>query len=110
LGGDTYSRFESDYWCTSYRAATEWVNEHTPQAAVIEVGDAGTIDQAVPFARSDLFLVDMAPVDQDRTPSYAIVCDGKAGLLNLLPGAPVLMTIERGGAVLAEVKDLRSSR
>jgi hypothetical protein len=41
-------------------------------------------------------------------PTLAMVCDGKGGVLDSYPGAPVLMTVERGGVVLGEVKDLRT--
>jgi hypothetical protein len=108
LGGDVYARFESDYWCTSYREATTWLNDHAPQGATVEVGNAGIIDQATAFARSDLHLIRMTSVGEDQTPDFALICDGKGGQLNLLPEAPVLMTVERGGVVLGEVKDLRT--
>jgi hypothetical protein len=107
LGGDVYTRFESDYWCTSYREATTWLNDYAPQGATVEVGNAGVISQAALFARSDLRLNNIYSMRDSDTPSFAILCDGKGGQLNLLPDAPVLMTVERGGAVLGEVKDLR---
>jgi hypothetical protein len=73
----------------------------------VEVGNAGVISQATLFARSDLRLDNIYSMRDSDTASFAILCDGKGGQLNLLPDAPVLMTVERGGAVLGEVKDLR---
>jgi hypothetical protein len=107
IGGNTYTRFESDYWCTSYREAVSWINENAPQAASVEVGNAGIIAQAQPFARSDLRLMRMEETEASHPPAYAVICDGKGGQRHILQNRPTLMTVERGGATLAEIKDLR---
>ena len=105
--GSVYSRFESDYWCTSYRAAAEWVDAHAAPGAVVEVDGAGNLDQILPFTRSDLQVVRLGSARADHpAPTWAIVCDGKGGELDLLPGQPAAMQITRGGAVLGEVKTL----
>jgi len=107
MGGAVYSRFESDYWCTSYRALTEWANENAPQGATLYVGNGGLKSQVSEFSRSDLLVLGMGSYDDNHPPTLAVICDGKGRLLNVYPNAPVLMTIEREGAILGEVKDLR---
>jgi hypothetical protein len=109
-GSSVYSRFESDYWCTSYRQAMRWVNANAPPNAIIAVGSAGFTEQVAPFARPDLTVVRLGIDSDPSVASLAIVCDGLGGRLNLLPNSPVLMTVSRAGADLAQVKDLGSTR
>ncbi len=106
LGGDVYSRFESDYWCTSYRQAFTWVNANAPKGGVVEVGGSGVIGQTFEFARPDLHLYRMGTGDRADSPIFVVICDGKAGQRAELPGEPVLMQVEVGGAILTEVKAL----
>jgi hypothetical protein len=110
IGGDVYARFESDYWCTSYRATTAWVNANAPMSATLYVGNAGLKEQVLTFSRSDLLVLAMGSYDPKHPPTLGVLCDGKGGLLDLYPDAPVLMTVERDGAVLGEVKDLRGEQ
>jgi len=107
IGGSTYERFESDYWCTSYRALTDWVNTYAPTNTTLWVGPGGIKTQVSTFSRSDLNVLAMGSSPTSNQPTLAMVCDGKGGVLNAYPGAPVLMTVEREGAILGEVKDLR---
>jgi hypothetical protein len=108
IGGSTYTRFESDYWCTSYREAMAWVDSHAEPHATIAVGGSGIIGQTFEFARQDLHLVRLSEIGPSESPSMAVVCDGKGGTRSLLPGARTLMTVTREGAVLAEVKSIGS--
>lgn len=107
IQGPVSTQFESDYWCTSYREAMDWVDTHAPKGAVVEVGNGGVIGQVWQFARSDLTLVKWGEANAQHSPTLAVVCDGKGGNLHVLPNALTLMKIERNGAVLAEVKELR---
>ncbi len=109
-GPSVYTRFESDYWCTSYREAMQWVDANAPSNAIIAVGSAGFTEQVTPFARSDLRVVRLGSEAGSTRASLAIVCDGLGGRLDLLPNSPVLMTVGRAGADLAQVKDLGQSR
>jgi hypothetical protein len=105
-----YARFESDYWCTSYREAMRWVNANAPRASTVAVGSAGFTDQVTPFARPDLNVVRLGVDGQTHGATMAIACDGISGRLDLLPDSPVLMTVSREGAVLAQVKDVGAQR
>lgn len=110
LQGNVYARFESDYWCTSYRAAAEWVDAHAAEGAVVGIDGVGNLDQILPFVRSDLQVVRLTSGRaKGLTPSWAIVCDGRGGRSNLLPEQPAVMQITRGSAVLGEVKALPSA-
>jgi len=105
-----YSRFESDYWCTSYREAMRWVNATAPPNTIVAVGSAGFTEQVTPFARPDLKIVRLGLDSEPSLASLAIVCDELGGRLNLLPDSPVLMSVRRAGADLAQVKDLGATR
>lgn len=104
LGGDVYTRFESDYWCTADRQALAWLNDHAKQGAVVEVGGSGVIGQTFEFARSDLRLVRIDQTGSLGPSDYVLICDGKNGMLDILPGARTLVRIEKAGATLAEIK------
>jgi hypothetical protein len=107
IGGNVYSRFESDYWCTSYRAATEWVNANAPMSATLYVGSGGIKSQVLAFSRPDLLVLAMGSYDPDHPPTLGVLCDGKGGILDDYPDRPALMTVEKDGAILSQVKDLR---
>jgi hypothetical protein len=109
-GPSVYERFESDYWCTSYREAIRWVNANAPDGAIIAMGSAGFTEQVAPFARPDLTVVRLGSELGTTRAALAIVCDGLSGTLHLLPDAPVLTTIGGNGVVLAEVKAINAGR
>ncbi len=109
-GAGATTRFDSDYWCTSYREAMAWVNDNAPPNATVAVGSAGYTEQVSPFARNDLKIVRLGSDGGSSGASLAIVCDGHSDRLRLLPVSPVLMTVSRAGAILAQVKDLGGNR
>jgi hypothetical protein len=93
------NRYELDYWCTSFRGAMSYVDEHAPPGA--QIGVAGALTSASPFARDDLTLY----LDRSGTsfPDMALACNrGEAD--NLFPGLRNVFVIRRGAAVLAVVK------
>ncbi len=107
LGGDVYSRFESDYWCTSYRQALAWVNANAPKGAEVEIGGSGVIGQAYEFTRPDLRLIQLGPTEARQSSALVVICDGKGGQRALLPGIRTVMSVDVGGASLSEVKELQ---
>lgn len=110
ISGNVYRSFESDYWCTSYRTAIEWVNLHAERGATIEIGGKGGPSSIAPFARPDLHVISMAGDSPEMPATWAILCDGKGGILNPDPGGKTVFVVEVDGAILSQVKELHPSR
>jgi 4-amino-4-deoxy-L-arabinose transferase-like glycosyltransferase len=104
------TRFETDYWCTSYRQAIEWIDTYAPQRAVITFGPDGKSGQLQPFARGDLEVVHLHSSHASHAPDFIIECGLSGTQPDPFPGAPILMRVEQAGYTLAEVKDLRPPR
>ena len=62
-------RYELDYWCTAYREAMGYVNQHATSNAVIQAW--GPYEAANAFARED---VKVYPLDVG-SPQYVLGCD-----------------------------------
>ena len=63
---------ELDYWCTSYRAGMDYINEAAPEGSTIAIW--GPLENAKPFARGDLNLVNLAKGLQGDDADYALIC------------------------------------
>jgi hypothetical protein len=93
------NRYELDYWCTAFRETMTYVDLHAPQGA--DIGVAGAMTSAVPYARPDLNLYLDRP--GKTTPDLGIACHrGEAA--DLFPGLNTVFFVRRGSAVLAVVK------
>lgn len=92
-------RFQLDNWCTSYRAAMEYVNQHAPAGAVVAVGEP--VESARTFARPDLRVV-QAPAHGQ--PDFALICDEQLRMDNFYPDMSTVQAISADGVALAEVK------
>jgi hypothetical protein len=105
--GGAFREYELDYWCTSQRAAMEYVNSIAPEGAV--VGQTESPDLVTPFARRDLFIVDRVKPEAvpKIQPDLVIVCNRANQDLSYLPEAEVLWRVEKAGATLAVVKKVR---
>lgn len=94
--------FLVDRWCTSYREAMQYVNENAYKHAIISPLYA--VEVAEPFAREDLE-ISLRDVDALPNAAYHLTCSffvGGEGYKD--PGEwYVVHTVERSGAVLAEV-------
>lgn len=97
-------RFEVDYWCTSYREAIRWIGHEAPEGTRIEFGPSGFASQFIEFAREDLDLIRLTSPEAGTSPGLAIICNSRDDVAKYYPEAPVLLTIERGGIILGEVK------
>jgi hypothetical protein len=100
-------RFELDYWVTGFREAMEYVNGVAPAQATVAV--AGSRAAAAYYAREDL---EVWPQDDlgapDRLPSF-LIATTRWDSDNAWPDAPIVWRLERDGALLAVVKDLRGN-
>lgn len=97
--------FELDYWLTSYREAGEYINDHASQDANILAWGSGYNG-----ARDDLDVYSFS-ADEDLQGNslafeYAVISTRFFSHLGVLPDAPVVFEVRKGGALLAVVKEL----
>jgi hypothetical protein len=95
----TNGLFPHDYWCTSYRAAMEYVDTHAAPGARIAIAEP--FEVAATFARPDLTLVRAA---KDPMATYRLVCNNRENLAGLDPSDPGLeMTVSQSGVIMTGV-------
>jgi hypothetical protein len=92
-------QFELDYWCTSYRDAMDYVNEHAGEGTLVAVNDP--LSPARTFARPDL-IVKVAPTADP--PDFALVCDERHMMDRFYPEMDTVFVVTVDGVSLAEVK------
>ena len=104
-----FRNYEMDYWGTSYREATEFVNQTAPMNARIIV--SGPLHLVETYARADLELVkhknDM--IINQNSPSYAILLSRYNRDIRLFPEAENIFSVGRDGAIFAVVKKLNDN-
>jgi hypothetical protein len=104
-----FREYEMDYWGTSYREATTYINEIAPQNSNIIVFGAPHLVKI--YARPDLEIgkyKNDITIDRD-SPSFAILLSRYDKDIFLFPEAKIIYSVERDGAILAVVKDLTNS-
>ncbi len=102
IGGmsGAYESFQLDPWCTSLRAAMEYVNRAAPENSEIAV--RGPAHAAQVYAREDLNVIG---IEGERLPhDYVLICrvptEG-----HLYEKYPVVFEVRKGNAVLTQVKE-----
>jgi len=102
--GGAYRRFEMDYWATSYREATEYLNAVAPpDARVVVWGPEHLVER---YARADLDISDYRKI-ADEPQDFAVIYTRHDKDLSLYPDASTLFQTGRDGAVFVVVKRLR---
>jgi len=92
-------RYDMDYFCTSYREAMDYVNEHAGVGNDISIWGPDTAARG--FAREDLILHAVyQPIEQ---PAFALRCGQAIGRSWFHPELDVVYEVGRGAAVFAEV-------
>jgi hypothetical protein len=100
-------RYETDYWCTSYREAMELIGATAPPGAVLAV--SGPSHAAQQVARPDLVI---RQIDDGTDPradqvTFGLACTRTNKDAVFYPGFPAAEEITAGGATLAVIKDFR---
>ena len=100
-------RFETDYWCTSYREAMEEIGATAPPKAVIAV--LGPSEAARQVARTDL---EIQRIDDGSDPvvdqvDFGVACTRSNRDESFYPRYAVTGEVTAGGATLAVIKDFR---
>ena len=107
--GDDYW---TDYWLSSYREAIHWVNERaaeTPERTVVTVVAAGpsVLMWAEEYAAGNVELVTLRSLGERRDalpPADFYIATTRNDLDGAFPGAPVVHTVGRAGAVFTVIK------
>jgi hypothetical protein len=108
IGGveGAFRRFETDYWATSYRQATLFINQTAPRGSTIIVWGPANI---VPFyKRQDMTVVnyDKRGKNLENLPTYAILSTREDRDQILFPDSRVIYQVGREGAIFAVVKQI----
>jgi hypothetical protein len=101
-----FRHYELDYWATSYKEAAEYLNGAAPTGAKIAV--VGTDLIFKPYARPDLKVYYFNGIDVSEDFDYVVVTSRANNDLAVCPGAKVVKTIEREGAILTSIKQISS--
>ena len=105
IGGEkgAFRRFELDYWGTSYREAAGWLNENAPPDANVWVdGPAHLLDL---YLREDLNMYSTYEVERAEGYDFVVSTTRYDFDLNSYPGAEIVYRIDRGGGLLAVIKE-----
>ncbi|MBT3241116.1 MAG: hypothetical protein HON98_09255 [Chloroflexi bacterium] len=103
----SYRQYETDYWSTSFREASEFLNDYaTINSKIVVMGNHLIVKRV---ARKDLIVepVKGGTYDFETGYDFAIQSTRWNQDLNNFPNAPIIFTVERDGAVFAVVKQLR---
>jgi hypothetical protein len=100
-----YGKFEMDYWMTSFRETTDYLNRVAlPNERAVVWGGARLVRQ---YARKDLI------IDRPENPSFNLtggydyaILSSRGGQNEFYPAAKPVFIVERDGALLAIVKQL----
>ena len=102
-----YRQYELDYWATSYREATLYLNAEAPlNSKVLVVGPRRIF---MNYAREDLNQEWFTIEDLEDTidPVYVIISTRYNDDLTQFPDAEVVYRVSRDGGVLAVVKQIQ---
>jgi uncharacterized membrane protein (DUF485 family) len=102
-----FREYETDYWATSYREATEFLNQNAPDGStVLVVGPSNIVEH---YARQDLQIIDYSaknPVELSD-PFYALISSRFDKDLSLFPEASQVFSTGRDGAVFSVIKQVQ---
>ncbi len=107
IGGTkgAFRRFEMDYWATSYKEDTEYLNQVAAENAFILVRGPAQIVRT--YARPDLIIEEYPRQGSPETlPDYLVVTSRYNEDLTLFPEIEPVYEITRAGAILSVVKQI----
>lgn len=96
--------YETDYWCTSMRDASEYLNEHAPDGAVIAV--LRNLQLVDPYLREDLHSYQIRYIEDisfEKT-DYVVVCDDYSD--QYLGDMPIFHRVTKDGVTLTTVWEI----
>ena len=100
-----FRHYEMDYWSTSYKEATEYLNQIAPDGAYILVQGPDQIART--YARSDLVIEEYPRQGEPlTTPDYVLTTSRDNKDIIIYPGLEPIFSITREGAILSVVKQI----
>jgi len=100
-----FRQYDTDYWATSYREASQYLNKTAPTHSTVLV--LGPDHIVAHYARPDLNIIKSNENDQNAETLYAVVSTRFNKDQSLYPDAPVVFKVTRDGATLVVVKQVR---
>jgi hypothetical protein len=98
----TFRRYEMDYWGTSFREVSEYLNTHVPKnARTVVWGPPTTLWR---YIRPDIKVYEFSQDDAPTSDYYAVILTRNDNDLKYHTNLPALFTVQRQGAILSEVK------
>jgi len=113
VGGlnNVHNKFETDYWGSSYREVTLYLNQIAPQNATVLVKGPDHIVQD--YGRRDLNIIRYRKPDAPRMTKeadYAIEYKKGNRTIPLIDNHPIIFSVTRNGAILSELRELDHNR
>ncbi len=101
-GQNTFRKYEADYWGTSFREASQYINQIAPAGAKVVVW--GPVMPLWAYLRPDISAVgyEVGPIPSG--PYYAVVLSRYDNDIIVHPDAPVLFSVKKNGMILVVVK------
>jgi hypothetical protein len=104
-----YSKYDLDYWATSYREAALFLNEEAASDARVAV--FGPVEIVSPYTRPDIKLnigtvAKKLKESQNAVFNYAVILDRRNAAGDACQNARTIKTVERDGALLMIVKEI----
>jgi len=103
-----FRKFEMDYWATSYRECTLFINQKASENdSILVFGPAHIVKN---YAREDLKVLHYREPDLHwmvEEADYAIISTRRNKDLSLLDDKPTIYSVTRAGATLAVVKNIK---
>ena len=104
LVADPTGKFELDYWATSYRAGTNWLNENVPaNQAVLVIGPAQIAEN---YARPDLKIVSETDAG-NQDPDLVMIVARQNLETDLYPKAVLVHKISHAGLIFSVIKEIQ---
>ncbi|MGD9094053.1 MAG: hypothetical protein PVF74_14485, partial [Anaerolineales bacterium] len=105
-----FRNYEMDYWATSYREASEYINSTAPPNSKVIVWGPDHI--VAEYARQDLIITEYRKENRDQPDAadYAIISTRHNKDQSLFPQGEQLFSVGRGGAVFVVVKQLQHAQ
>ena len=99
-------KYEADYWVTSFREATEYINQTAPSGSRVIVFGPGDADPAAHFARPDLMVDSLGGtiLDPMKDYQYAIISTRNNRETKKFTEWKTIYVIQRDGNIFSIVK------
>ena len=99
-----FRKYETDYWATSYKQASTYLNENAPANALVIVG--GPSQLVKHYARADLKVKGFDEVDKNYAddPYYLVLTTRYDLDLKINPDHSPIYSVEQHGSILSVIK------